>query len=851
MAAEVRAAPVRVAEQRKEKSRDAARSRRGRETEVLYELGQQLPLPRTVISHLDKASIMRVTIGYLRLRRLLEAGTTRPACADSDRQFDGFYLRALDGFVMVLTEEGDIVYLSENVNSYLGLTQLDLVGHSVFEFVHPCDEEELKDLVTPQPGLPMKHDVHAERDFFMRMKSTLTNRGRTVAIKSATWKVLHCTGRMRRCEVSSKNADCEFPEFPMSFLVMICEPIPHPANIELTLDSKTFLSHHSLDMKFTHCDQKITDLIGYHPKAMLGHTSYEFYHSLDSDHMTKTHRTLLSKGQVTSDHYRFLAKNGGYVWLKTQATTIYNSRNTRPECIICINFVLSAVIEDTAVFSLDQTRQESGTDPGENQDLFSLWKENPEKLDGLAPNAGDIVVALELTDPLDSKAFHFTRKLPEDGDVALSPEEFCTPELCKLLTPIFGQPEGVRLNSDRQQEPLNKTLESEKENAKTPGATVPKLDSSEHSDKKRDVKDYCLEMGTVQNLITVDSKSPQTQTGQVSSELDLEMLAPYISMDEDFQLSSFESPEEKDGQACGKEPPDTDPSDQPVTREDSPGAPTAQEKVDVAPLHPRSSGLRSALPSKASNAPRWPHYSGPREAPQPAGGPATMQCSSSTTDLSETPAPGPGNRPMFFGGPAFTVAVENVLLALFQPQHTANSSEAAGHANQLASGQDEDSLKAGVGLKPSDQLDLVGTESATPADPTQQSPSKQKALDAWPFGKGQEELSPQGWTLRNPKRKHSLQNENVQDSIPDVSSIAELVQATAKRLRKVAESKSSPETDPLSSATPMTLTMQLLGKELSGPPELTRYDCEVNAPLPDRHHLLRGIDLLKALDQVS
>ncbi len=37
----------------------------------------------------------------------------------------------------------------------------------------------------------------------------------------------------------------------------------------------------------------------------------------------------------------------------------------------------------------------------------------------------------------------------------------------------------------------------------------------------------------------------------------------------------------------------------------------------------------------------------------------------------------------------------------------------------------------------------------------------------------------------------------------------------------------------------------------SGLPQLTRYDCEVNAPVQDRHHLLQGEDLLRALDQVN
>ncbi|KAK0093168.1 hypothetical protein PV326_014164 [Microctonus aethiopoides] len=55
-------------EMRKEKSRDAARSRRGKENYEFYELAKMLPLPAAITSQLDKASIIRLTISYLKLR---------------------------------------------------------------------------------------------------------------------------------------------------------------------------------------------------------------------------------------------------------------------------------------------------------------------------------------------------------------------------------------------------------------------------------------------------------------------------------------------------------------------------------------------------------------------------------------------------------------------------------------------------------------------------------------------------------------------------------------------------------------------------------------------------------------
>ena len=53
---------------KKEKSRDAARSRRGKENFEFYELAKLLPVPNDTSSQLDKASIIRLTMSYLQLR---------------------------------------------------------------------------------------------------------------------------------------------------------------------------------------------------------------------------------------------------------------------------------------------------------------------------------------------------------------------------------------------------------------------------------------------------------------------------------------------------------------------------------------------------------------------------------------------------------------------------------------------------------------------------------------------------------------------------------------------------------------------------------------------------------------
>ncbi|VEN52412.1 unnamed protein product, partial [Callosobruchus maculatus] len=62
-------------EKRKEKSRDAARCRRSKETEIFTDLAKALPLTNEQISQLDKASVMRLAIAYLKVREMVDLGS--------------------------------------------------------------------------------------------------------------------------------------------------------------------------------------------------------------------------------------------------------------------------------------------------------------------------------------------------------------------------------------------------------------------------------------------------------------------------------------------------------------------------------------------------------------------------------------------------------------------------------------------------------------------------------------------------------------------------------------------------------------------------------------------------------
>ena len=50
--------------------------------------------------------------------------------------------------------------------------------------------------------------------------------------------------------------------------------------------------------------------------------------------------SVLNKGQVMSNYYRMMNKQGGYCWMQSCATLICNTKNSDEQSIICVNYVL-------------------------------------------------------------------------------------------------------------------------------------------------------------------------------------------------------------------------------------------------------------------------------------------------------------------------------------------------------------------------------------------------------------------------------------------------------------------------------------------------------------------------------
>lgn len=377
---------------RKEKSRNAARSRRGKENFEFFELAKMLPLPGAITSQLDKASVIRLTISYLHMRTFASQGdppwspllegdsncskvrrSSHSLATDMFEQHLGAHLlQSLDGFVFVVSQEGRFLYISETVSIYLGLSQVELTGSSVFDYIHPADHVEMAERLgirphlraeagcltgpesasssastsslagTPEPAAPSSPHSHSaddppDRGFFIRMKSTLTKRG--LHVKSSGYKVIHVTGRIR-CRPSLVPGSSRSMRRPMG-LVALAHTLPPSTLNEVRMESHMFVFRVNMDLQITYCENRISEYMDLTPAEVVGHTCYHFAHVEDLENLRQSHEDLLRKGQVVTGYYRWLQRRGGYLWIQSTATVSINHKAPHERNVIWVNVVLS------------------------------------------------------------------------------------------------------------------------------------------------------------------------------------------------------------------------------------------------------------------------------------------------------------------------------------------------------------------------------------------------------------------------------------------------------------------------------------------------------------------------------
>uniref|UniRef100_A0A8C0FTU6 Neuronal PAS domain protein 2 n=1 Tax=Bubo bubo TaxID=30461 RepID=A0A8C0FTU6_BUBBB len=305
---------------------------------------------------MDKSTILQRTIDFLQKQKEITAQTEaceirqdwKPSFL-SNEEFTQLMLEALDGFLIALTTDGIIIYVSDSVSSLLGHLPSDLVDQNILNFLPEREQSEVYKLLSPHvlmtdpvaadflnefcchlargsldPNEPLMYEyVKFVVDFkyFTHVPTPSCN-----GFESAIARAFRSATEEQICLVATVRL------VTPQFLKELC-------NVEEPCEE--FTSRHSLEWKFLFLDHRAPPIIGYLPFEVLGTSGYDYYHADDLELLARCHEHLMQFGKGKSCYYRFLTKGQQWIWLQTHYYITYHQWNSKPEFIVCTHLVVS------------------------------------------------------------------------------------------------------------------------------------------------------------------------------------------------------------------------------------------------------------------------------------------------------------------------------------------------------------------------------------------------------------------------------------------------------------------------------------------------------------------------------
>ncbi|XP_059404498.1 neuronal PAS domain-containing protein 2-like isoform X3 [Carassius carassius] len=344
---------------------------------------------------MDKSTILQRTIDFLQKQKEITAQTEscevrqdwKPSFL-SNEEFTQLMLEALDGFLIALTTDGNIIYVSDSVSSLIGHLPSDMVDQNILNFLPEREHGEVYKLLSSHMLLtePSALDLLSSNEMHVEFCCHVA-RGNIDPKEPPTYEYVKFVGDFKfhnnAVPLSSCNGyELAFPRTLQSSLeeqicliatVRLVTPqfLKDLCNVEDVCDE--FTSRHSLEWKFLFLDHRASPIIGYLPFEVLGTSGYDYYHVDDLELISQCHKQLMQCGKGKSCYYRFLTKGQQWIWLQTHYYITYHQWNSKPEFIVCTHSVVSYAevrAERRREFGLEESSSDMATSSIKGQEVF-------------------------------------------------------------------------------------------------------------------------------------------------------------------------------------------------------------------------------------------------------------------------------------------------------------------------------------------------------------------------------------------------------------------------------------------------------------------------------------------------
>ncbi|KAJ7996790.1 hypothetical protein DPEC_G00240680 [Dallia pectoralis] len=275
-------------------TKGASKARRDQINAEIRNLRALLPISDTDRARLSYLHTMSLACMYTRKALFFSQGVGQDQTTDllSFPELSEL-MNHISGFMLLLTSDGKLLYVSDGVADHLGHCMVDLVAqsNSVYDIIDPADHSVVRSSLANIPT------TNTDTDRLFRCRFNPTKFIRRQGVRDQ-WMLVRA-----RCLTPPCPASHYWSSNPV--WVFFCTPLktnpdarsaPLTPPVDLSFSLACFHSEHRRDMRFLDTEDSVSLYLGYDVKSLRSRSWYSLIHPRDLSHAYQQHHVLLSGG---------------------------------------------------------------------------------------------------------------------------------------------------------------------------------------------------------------------------------------------------------------------------------------------------------------------------------------------------------------------------------------------------------------------------------------------------------------------------------------------------------------------------------------------------------------------------